>query len=78
MEYSCWTTLPSLNLLFSFSSSIQLFFTCVFFISAGAIVEYKYVLLDSSGRGVREWQAGANNVLAVKLSEERLELIDTW
>ena len=45
---------------------------------AGAIVEYKYVLLDGSGGGVWQWQAGANNVLAVKLSEERLELLDTW
>ena len=44
---------------------------------AGAIVEYKYVLLESSG-GVRAWQSGANNVLAVKLSEERIELFDTW
>ncbi|KAI7836479.1 hypothetical protein COHA_009696, partial [Chlorella ohadii] len=44
---------------------------------AGAIVEYKYVLLESGG-GVRAWQSGANNVLAVKLSEERIELFDTW
>lgn len=45
--------------------------------AAGAIVEYKYVLLESSG-GVRAWQSGANNVLAAKLSEERIELFDTW
>ena len=45
--------------------------------ATGAIVEYKYVLLESSG-SVRAWQSGANNVLAVKLTEERLELFDTW
>lgn len=45
---------------------------------AGCIVEYKYVILDHSGRNVLAWQEGNNNVLAVRLSDESLEVADNW
>ncbi|KAL4443374.1 hypothetical protein ABPG75_011111 [Micractinium tetrahymenae] len=44
----------------------------------GCIVEYKYVILDGSGRNVLAWQDGNNNVLAVRLADESLEVADNW
>ncbi|KAL4429211.1 hypothetical protein ABPG77_010190 [Micractinium sp. CCAP 211/92] len=44
----------------------------------GCIVEYKYVILDASGRSVLSWQDGNNNVLAVRLSDESLDVTDNW
>lgn len=41
-------------------------------------MEYKYVVLDASGRSVLSWQAGANHVLAVRLTEEVVEIFDSW
>jgi len=44
---------------------------------SGSLVEYKYVILDGSGQAAA-WQAGSNSVLAVKHSEDELEVFDTW
>lgn len=47
-------------------------------IPAGAIVEYKYVLLEGDGLKAIAWQQGNNNVLAVGHSDDNLEVFDTW
>ncbi len=44
---------------------------------SGSLVEYKYVVLDGSGQAVA-WQSGNNSVLAVKHSEDELEVFDSW
>ncbi len=44
---------------------------------SGSLVEYKYIILDGSGQAAA-WQAGSNSVLAVKHSEDELEVFDTW
>lgn len=44
---------------------------------AGSVTEYKYSLLDSSGRVVA-LQGGNNGVLAVGFGDERLEVQDSW
>ena len=44
----------------------------------GVVAEYKYVLLAPDGRSVLAWQGGANNLLAVRLSEEKVEALDSW
>lgn len=45
---------------------------------AGTVAEYKYVLLDAGGKATLAWQPGNNNVLAVRLGEELVEVFDTW
>ena len=47
-------------------------------IPAGAIVEYKYVLLEGDGLSAIAWQQGNNNVLAVGHADDNLEVFDTW
>ena len=44
---------------------------------SGSLVEYKYVILDGAGQAVA-WQSGNNSVLAVKHSEDELEVFDSW
>lgn len=41
------------------------------------MTEYKYALVDASGRPVA-LQAGNNGVLAVGFADERLEVLDSW
>lgn len=47
-------------------------------IPAGAIVEYKYVLLEGDGLSAIAWQQGNNNVLAVGHTDDNVEVFDTW
>ena len=47
-------------------------------IAAGGVVEYKYVLLDHSGQLALAWQQGNNSVLAVRSTEDVVEVFDTW
>ncbi len=42
-------------------------------IPAGAIVEYKYVLLEGDGVTAVAWQQGNNNVLAVGHADDNVE-----
>ncbi|GAB4813201.1 hypothetical protein N2152v2_000247 [Parachlorella kessleri] len=44
----------------------------------GCIVEYKYVLLDHSGQHAIAWQRGNNSVLAVRQSDDFVEVFDNW
>lgn len=41
-------------------------------------MEYKYVLLDHSGQHAVAWQRGNNSVLAVRQSDDFLEVFDNW
>ena len=41
-------------------------------------MEYKYVLLDHSGQHAIAWQRGNNSVLAVRQSDEFVEVFDNW
>lgn len=45
---------------------------------AGAIVEYKYVLLENDGSRAIAWQRGNNSVLAVGHKDDDVEVYDTW
>ena len=47
-------------------------------IPAGAIVEYKYVLVGPDGLSALAWQQGNNNVLAVGHADDNIEVFDTW
>lgn len=47
-------------------------------VPAGSIVEYKYVVLDSSGTHAVAWQRGNNAVLALRGSEAFVEVFDNW
>lgn len=51
---------------------------CMVDLPAGTIVEYKYVLLDHSGQHAIAWQRGNNSVLAVRHSDEFVEVFDNW
>lgn len=42
-----------------------------------SVVEYKYVVIDSYGQPT-SWQTGNNNVLAVKMHQEEMEVTDNW
>jgi hypothetical protein len=44
---------------------------------AGAVLEYKFVLLDSTGHAVA-WQRGNNSVLALRHAESEVEVYDNW
>lgn len=46
--------------------------------AAGCVAEYKYVVLGPDGRSVHAWQPGANNVLALRQREERVQVLDSW
>ena len=45
---------------------------------AGAIVEYKYVLLENDGARAIAWQRGNNSVLAVGHADDDVEVYDNW
>lgn len=46
---------------------------------AGAVYEYKYVLVDNDGRNTLAWQGGSNSVLAIGDSDEQgVEVQDNW
>jgi hypothetical protein len=47
-------------------------------IPAGAILEYKYVLLEGDGVRSLAWQSGNNSVLAVGHSDANVEVFDNW
>lgn len=47
-------------------------------VPAGAIVEYKYVLLESDGTRAIAWQRGNNSVLAVGHADDEVEVYDNW
>lgn len=47
-------------------------------IPAGAILEYKYVLLEGDGLRSVAWQSGNNSVLAVGHSDGNVEVFDNW
>ncbi len=46
--------------------------------TAGGVVEYKYVLLDHSGNHAVAWQQGNNSVLALRSSDDVVEVFDNW
>ncbi len=41
---------------------------------AGAVYEYKYVLLDAHSGHALSWQRGNNSVLALRAGEDRVEV----
>lgn len=45
---------------------------------AGAVYEYKYVLIDFATKKAIEWQGGSNAVLAVLVSDTEVNVIDNW
>jgi len=47
-------------------------------IPAGAVLEYKYVLLEGDGLRSIAWQSGNNSVLAVGHSDGNVEVFDNW
>jgi hypothetical protein len=42
-----------------------------------SVCEYKYVLVGGDGKPVK-WQAGNNNVLAIKPDQDSLDVHDQW
>ncbi|KAF8059142.1 hypothetical protein HT031_005314 [Scenedesmus sp. PABB004] len=47
-------------------------------VAAGGVYEYKYVVVEGDGVTAASWQRGANNVLALQLSDEEVEVYDNW
>lgn len=44
---------------------------------AGAVVEYKYVVVGAGGHAV-SWQTGNNSVLALRAGDDAVEVYDNW
>ncbi|KAF6262356.1 hypothetical protein COO60DRAFT_649901 [Scenedesmus sp. NREL 46B-D3] len=47
-------------------------------VQAGGVYEYKYVVVEGDGTVAASWQRGANNVLALQLNDEEVEVYDNW
>lgn len=47
-------------------------------LAAGGVYEYKYVVVEADGVTAASWQRGANNVLALQLTDEEVEVYDNW
>jgi hypothetical protein len=47
-------------------------------LAAGGVYEYKYVVVESDGVTAASWQRGANNVLALQMSDTEVEVYDNW
>uniref|UniRef100_A0A383WKL3 CBM20 domain-containing protein n=1 Tax=Tetradesmus obliquus TaxID=3088 RepID=A0A383WKL3_TETOB len=47
-------------------------------VAAGGVIEYKYVVVEGDGTVAASWQRGANNVLALQLNDEEVEVYDNW
>jgi len=46
-------------------------------LSAGSIVEYKYVVVGSGGHAVA-WQTGNNQVLGLRSADDGVDVHDNW
>jgi hypothetical protein len=41
-------------------------------------VLHRYVVVEADGTTAASWQRGANNVLALQLTDEEVEVYDNW
>lgn len=47
-------------------------------LAAGAVYEYKYVMVNYETKEALEWQSGSNAVLAVVVDEDEVAVFDNW